>query len=916
MNIKKVSKKLLSVLLILILLFGFVSILPITVKAVTTSGLKFYKPDGTGNTTIYQKIYYANNLWRVLDVDTDEHNELFLLSDAYIRHGIFSARNTGSSYETSAVRTHLADVFMNNFSDKEQSAISKQYVLDDIGFQGEGVSTPSNDGDSVFLLSLAELRNSIYFPNGNMDRIIGISWWWLRSAGSSDELALGVDSNGEVGEGRIYIGNKVSPGLKLDLSSILLASTISGEHSKSTTIRRGFSVLSPTVSDEVKLTILDTTQVLSANMSATAAAEDGKLYVDNYSYTGVPTQNGYLSAIFDDGNGNTYYSKIMKITNGTGNGENLAIDLTGVPLGDYTLKLFTEQANGDTETDYASNMVDFTGIEVDPVAVEEIKLDDTLELGVDRTYTLIPTFTPRNSTNQNVTWTSSDDTVAKVDSEGKVEAIRIGTTTITVTALDGGFTYECEVTVNVPVTEITLDETELTLNVGDTATLTATIYPNNATNQNVTWTSSDESVAIVDENGNVIAIGAGNVTITVKTNNNKTAICMVTVTEPAHIDIPVSGITLDETDINLEIGMEKSITVTIAPVDATNQEVLWSYSNTGVVIIDTNRGSFVPFWNTYSNTGVVTIDTNRGSFVPFWNTYSNTDVVTVDSTGLVKAVGEGRTTITVTTVDGGKIAICEVTVTASASSAVPVSGVTLNTNTLEIEIDDSYTLGEIITPNNATDRGVTWTSDDDTVATVDNNGKVKAIKTGKAIITVTTVDGNFTATCEVTVTVPTRPKTPSQIDTYTQIRPAAKVTTSVTDVFLNKNTMSLTVGGSEVLVAAIVPTNSTNQDVIWTSSDEMIAVVDSNGNITAIGVGTATITVSSVDGNKTDICTVTVKSITNATQSTLPSNMYTTSPKVPATGDTSVSALLFIGLFSSIFCIITALIFNRKHSYK
>ena len=901
MTIKKVSKKLLSALIAIILLLGLVPIvLPITVKAVTTSGTNFYQPDGTGSTTIYQKIHYGDNLWRVLDVDTDEHNELFLLSDDQIRHGNFGSRNLGNSYETSGIRTYLAENYMNNFSAKEQSAISKQDVLEDIDFQGEGVSTPNNEGDSVFLLSLAELGNSVYFPNGNIDKVIGISWWWLRSAGSSDDLVLGVDSYGRVAESRVYVGNKVRPALKLNLSSVLFTSAVNGEHSKPAAKVIGFSILSPTVRDEVKLTILDTDQELSANMSTTEAAEDGKLYVDNYSYTGVPTQNGYLSAIFDDGNGNIYYSRIMEITNSTGSGEKLAIDLTGIPLGYYTFKLFTEQVNGGTKTDYASNIVEFTEIEVDPVAVEEIELDDTLELGVEGIYTLTPTFIPRNATNQNVTWTSSDDTVVTVDSNGKIKAISIGTAIITVTALDGGFTDDCEVTVNLPVTNITLNETELTLEVDDTATLVATIDPDNATDKGVTWTSDDESVATVDENGNVTAIGAGNAVITVTTNNNdKTATCMVTVTAPVPIDIPVTGVALNTNELTLEIGEGDILDAIITPNNATNKDVTWASDDEAIV--------------------------------------------TIDNSGKVTAIGEGIATITVTTDDGGHKAYCTITVTAVPPVDIPVIGVTLSTKTLALEIGEDYTLvadinflrknfamidiradyilAADVDPNNTVNKGVAWTSSDDTVAEVDSSGKVKAIGTGTATITVTTADGNFTDTCEVTVTTSTKIKTPTQSTTYTQSIIPAKITTPVTDISLNRNIISLAVGESELLAVAIVPTNATNQNVIWTSSDEMVAIVDSNGNITAVSVGTATITAESVDGNKTDICTVTVTNEinetneTDATKSNLPSNMYTTAQTIPATGDTSAGVLLFIGLISSMFCIIIILIFHRKRIY-
>ena len=146
--------------------------------------------------------------------------------------------------------------------------------------------------------------------------------------------------------------------------------------------------------------------------------------------------------------------------------------------------------------------------------------------------TLTATVNPDNATNRNVTWTSSNGTVASV-SNGKVTALKAGKATITVKTDDGGKTATCEVTVNAkvyPVTSITLDKTSVELKEGDEFTLTATIKPDNATNKNVIWSSSDSTVASV-LSGKVKAHKSGRVIITARAEGgDKDAVCEIKVT--------------------------------------------------------------------------------------------------------------------------------------------------------------------------------------------------------------------------------------------------------------------------------------------------------------------------------------------------------------------------------------------------
>ena len=162
------------------------------------------------------------------------------------------------------------------------------------------------------------------------------------------------------------------------------------------------------------------------------------------------------------------------------------------------------------------------------ISVTEVSLNKTaLELVVEGTETLTATIKPENATDKTVTWATSDTAIVTVDTNGKVKAVKEGTATITVTTKDGGKKAECKVTVKSKTTEnsISLDKTSASMKVGETLTLTAKVTPEG---KKVTWKSSDETKATVDENGKVTAKAEGKVDITA-TIENKSATCNITV---------------------------------------------------------------------------------------------------------------------------------------------------------------------------------------------------------------------------------------------------------------------------------------------------------------------------------------------------------------------------------------------------
>ena len=254
------------------------------------------------------------------------------------------------------------------------------------------------------------------------------------------------------------------------------------------------------------------------------------------------------------------------------------------------------------------------------------------------------------------------------------------------------------------VTKVELNKTSLTLGVGKSETLTATITPSNATNQNVTWSSDPNDIVTIvpstdTKTATITATGTGT-TIIKATVDGKSAECTVTVNVAA--TVPVTSVSLDKTSLGLTEGDTETLTATVEPSDATNKNVTWSTSDASIATV--------------------------------------TD-------GVVTAVAPGTATITVTTEDGNKTATCAVTVTAAT---VPVTGVTLNKTSTSLYVGDTETLTATVAPDNATDKTVTWTSSNPSVATVEN-GVVTAVAPGTAVITVTTADGTKTATCTVTV---------------------------------------------------------------------------------------------------------------------------------------------------------------------
>lgn len=294
------------------------------------------------------------------------------------------------------------------------------------------------------------------------------------------------------------------------------------------------------------------------------------------------------------------------------------------------------------------------------------------------------------NTKQKIKWSSSNKKVATVNSKGKVKGIKDGKATIT--AKVGSKKYTCKVTVKkvtVKVNSISLNESNITLYMGESKTLKATVFPSNATNKTITWSSSNGRVAKVDK-GTIKAVAPGTATIKAEAGGKKST-CKVIIKEHT-----VETITLNKSEIKLNIGETSTLKATISPQNVKNKEVIWSSSNNSIATVDS---------------------------------------------GIVKAISPG--TVTITATSGGKRDSCTVIVNDYDIAII------LTSYNLEIEKGKQAALGATITPSYAINKKVTWSSENTNIATVNQNGMITAVEMGECNIIATC--GSKSAVCRVTV---------------------------------------------------------------------------------------------------------------------------------------------------------------------
>ncbi|MBE6518641.1 MAG: Ig domain-containing protein [Thermoplasmata archaeon] len=446
-------------------------------------------------------------------------------------------------------------------------------------------------------------------------------------------------------------------------------------------------------------------------------------------------------------------------------------------------------------------IMSFSAIVINNTETDDAAISIPEEARVEKGKTVTITSTGAAGT---VTWTTSNASIATVDASGVVTGVAVGVATITAT--DSGSSSSssssssdtCTVTVfKTAVQSVTLNHSKLAVEMTKTGTLTATVSPSTATEKTVTWTSSASDVATVSSNGRITPLKEGVTTITA-TADGKSATCAVTVI-PTITSLTISASSAEIYHNSKETENSITLNVSIAPSSISYRD--WTSSNAAVAKVDNTLGK-VTVANGFSGTGTSTI------------------------------------TLTI----GSQTASCAVTV-----KDVAVSTISLDKTSVEASVGDSITLTPILNASlkYPTNDKVTWTASPSGIvsfksATSDVSAAPMTMSVdaeGKVTVTVTTKEGSKVSQCVI------------------DAKPVL-----IEKVEIEGGPYELEVDEIKDLKAKLkfTPTNATNKNVTWASSDPTKVEVNANGIITGKAPGTVTITVTTVEGSHTATTTVTV----------------------------------------------------------
>jgi len=416
--------------------------------------------------------------------------------------------------------------------------------------------------------------------------------------------------------------------------------------------------------------------------------------------------------------------------------------------------------------------------------------DITIGVNEDKKLTVTSSLTGMETSG--VLWISDDPSIATVDTSGNVKGIKDGNTIITVKSIDGEAEAQCAVKVTSKVSGVNIHEDRIQLELGNTIDLKYDIFPANASNKKVHWsTEENNGVVSVSENGVITPLAPGTATVSIKTDEGGYYdSCDV------EVIISVKSISLVDTDITVNKRVDYNLKYNIFPANATETELEWKSSNEDVALV---------------------------------------------SDGKVIPIRAGNATITVTA-ESGVSASCHVTVYS------PVTGVTVSPQVIRLKKWETKILTATVSPDDASEKYVTWASSDSSIATVNHNGVVTGVKASatSVIITARTADGEYQATCEVWVSNP------------------------LSSITFDKTKLTLSVFDNPVTITpTFYPLDADNiSTVTWSTTNKMVATVDDKGVVTPVGSGTADIILSTSDGVKA-VCTVTVPEISKTPVSSI-----------------------------------------------
>ena len=491
-------------------------------------------------------------------------------------------------------------------------------------------------------------------------------------------------------------------------------------------------------------------------------------------------------------------------------------------------------------------------------------------------------------TDRAIIWSSSNTGVATVDVNGMVTATGPGTASITATAEGKNDVATITVT-QAPVASVSITPSPLSMSVGQTTTLTAILKDaadNLLSGRPVEWSSSNTGVASISASGVVTAVAAGTTTITA-TSEGKSGSSTVTVSNFA-----VATVNVQPQNNTIVAGSSIQLSATLTDVNgapATNRAVSWASSNTNIATVSSNglvsgiaAGAVTITATSEGKTGTTSVTVQPrpvatvtvtpatasltvGQTTPLavvlkdqsgavltgrtvvWTT-SNSAVATVSSSGTVTAVGGGTATITATS--EGKSGTSTITVT-----LIPVGSVAVSPATASVAATTTTSLNAVVKDVNGTvvtDRLVTWSSSNTSVATVSPAGVVTGVAIGTATITATSETKSGTATITVT-------QAPVATVTVTPPSSTVVINTTTTLVAVTKDANGVVLNG---------------RAVTWSSDNTTIATVSAGGGVTAKATGTATITATSEGKTGTALVTVVPVPVASVTVTPLSANVF------------------------------------------
>lgn len=527
--------------------------------------------------------------------------------------------------------------------------------------------------------------------------------------------------------------------------------------------------------------------------------------------------------------------------------------VTPVAIGETTISVIVSDGFESYEQTVSVSVVN----DIIPVTSISIEEGTLLNKSVLDKFQLSVVFEPSDATDKNIVWSSSNTSVATVDTEGNVEVLASGSAVIKATAHNGK-TASCQIKAsNVPVSEIVLDAERLKIQLNENVQLNAEVNED-ATDKTITWSSTNSDVATVDAEGNVVAVGVGTCEIKA-TAGSVSSTCIVTVS-----NIMPTSLTLSPETIVLDIDKSEKISASWEPEDATDTDMTWSSENVNIARVSTDgivtavaAGSTKIVAkiseNEVSATVAVTVNPMLAESVAInpetvtlsvnaqqllvatvlpekttdksitWSSSDPTKVSVDAKTGKITAnalTDENELVEITATTSNGVTDTCYVSVTVYV---VPVESITLNPSNLSMKVGDTQSITAEILPSNATNKTVIWESSNPSIATVNQYGSVVGKSVGTTVITAKS--GN-----DVVGT------------SYVSVQAVEVESISIADV-------TLAVSEEQVLSASILPSNASDISLVWSVEDESIATINATtGRITGVAEGTTTVRATATNG--------------------------------------------------------------------